>query len=111
MLKRKNIHAKMFDDMMLKRLNQMMDLVEEAYEVMIENLKNPYLTDISNAMDAEYNINGFRNDVREEHIVNLESGQYNYLAGVYYMDIASELEKIGDFIINISEAQVIREDY
>jgi hypothetical protein len=27
------------------------------------------------------------------------------------MDIASELEKIGDFIINISEAQVIREDY
>jgi phosphate:Na+ symporter len=49
--------------------------------------------------------------VREEHIVNLESGQYNYLAGVYYMDIASELEKIGDFIINISEAQVIREDY
>ena len=111
MLKRKNIHAKKFDDMMLKRLNQMMDLVEEAYEVMIENLKNPYLTDISNAMDAEYNINGFRNDVREEHIVNLESGQYNYLAGVYYMDIASELEKIGDFIINISEAQVIREDY
>ena len=43
-------------------------------------------------------------DVREEHIVNIESNSYNYLTGVYYMDVLSELEKIGDFMINISQA-------
>ena len=105
-LTRKNIHEKNFDDTMKKRLNQLLDLVDNAYNVMIENLKNPMLTDIANAVDAEYNINTFRNDIREEHMMNLENGQYNYLTGVYYIDIVSQLEQIGDFIINISEACV-----
>ena len=109
-LKRKNIHDKSFDDTMLKRLNQLLDLVDTAYKVMIENLQNPMLTDISNALDAEYNINVYRNDIREEHMINLENNQYNYLTGVYYIDIVSQLETIGDFIINISEASVKPED-
>lgn len=106
-LKRKNIHNNIFDDNMLKRMNQLMDYIDQAYKVMIENLNNTSLTDISNAIDAEYNINGFRNSIREEHMVNLETGQCNYLTGVYYLDVVSELEKIGDFIINISQAQRI----
>jgi hypothetical protein len=39
------------------------------------------------------------NDKFEE----LESNRKNYHASVYYMDIVSELEKMGDFIINISQ--------
>lgn len=108
-LKRKNIHKNTFDENMLKRLNQLMDYVEGAYEVMLQNLKNTSLTDISNAMDAEYNINSFRNSIREEHMVNLETGQCNYLTGVYFLDVVAELEKIGDFIINISQAQKVEE--
>jgi phosphate:Na+ symporter len=38
--------------------------------------------------------------------VNIESNSYNYLTGVYFMDVLSELEKIGDFLINISQAVV-----
>ena len=92
---------------MVKKLNNMLDLVDDAYKVMISNLKRPYteLTDISNAKDAEYNINECRNSLREEHVVNVEHDNYNYHTGVYYMDVVSELERIGDFIINISEAE------
>lgn len=106
-LKRKNIHGKTFDESMVRKLNSMLDLVDQAYIVMIGNLKMPYneLTDISNAKDAEYNINEYRNSLREEHIVNVENDSYNYQTGVYYMDVVSELERIGDFIINISEAE------
>ena len=64
------------------------------------------LTDISNATDSEIQINEYRNALREEHIVNLESNSYNYQTGVFYMDIVSELEKMGDFIINISQAEL-----
>ena len=104
-LKRKNAHNKVFDKSILDRLNKMMDLVQKSYDVMIENLKNKKeLTDISNAENCEYNINECRNHLREEHIVNIESNSYNYLTGVYYMDVLSELEKIGDFMINISQA-------
>ena len=105
-LKRKNAHGKAFDKSLLDRLNKMMDLVQKGYDVMVANLKNPELTDISNAVNAEYNIDECRRHLREEHIVNIESSSYNYLTGVYYIDVLNELEKIGDFLINISEAAV-----
>ena len=104
-LKRKNAHGKVFDKTILDRLNKMMDLVQKSYDVMVENLKQKkYLADITNAENCEYNINECRHHLREEHIVNIESNSYNYLTGVYYMDVLSELEKIGDFMINISQA-------
>ena len=44
-----------------------------------------------------------------KHINNIESPNYNYQTGVYYMDIVAELERMGDFIINVSEA-IIKEN-
>ena len=105
-LKRKEAHGKVFDKTILDRLNKMVELIMKAYDVMIENLKKDHLRDISNAQNCEYNINECRNHLREEHIVNIESDSYNYLTGVYYMDVLAELEKIGDFLINISQAIV-----
>ena len=111
-LKRKNAHNKVFDKTILDRLNKMMDLVQKSYDVMVENLKNKQnLRDISNAENCEYNINECRNHLREEHIVNIESNSYNYLTGVYFMDILSELEKIGDFLINVSQAITGKYEY
>ena len=72
---------------------------------MLDNLKSKDLKEISNAQDAEDQINTCRNNLREEHIANIENDSYNYQTGVYYMDVVSELERIGDFIINISQAE------
>ena len=105
-LKRRNAHRNQFDKSILDRLNKMMELVEKGFDAMIDNLKNEHLSDISNAFNCEYNINECRNHLREEHIVNIESNSYNYLTGVYYMDVLAELEKIGDFLINVSQAVV-----
>ena len=110
-LKRKEVHGKVFDKTILDRLNKMMDLVQKGYDVMIENLKNDNLKDITNAENCEYNINECRNHLREEHIVNIESNSYNYLTGVYFMDVLSELEKIGDFLINVSQVVLGKYEY
>ena len=110
-LKRKNAHGKTFDKSILDRLNRMCDLVQRGYDVMIENLKNKDNIDIAAAHNCEYNINECRNHLREEHIVNIESDSYNYLTGVYYMDVLSELEKVGDFLINVSQAVVGKHEY
>ena len=110
-LMRKNAHNKVFDKTILDRLNKMSDLVDKAYDVMILNLKNSNLKDISNADNCEYNINECRNHLREEHIVNIESNSYNYLTGVYYIDVLSQLEKIGDYLINVSQAARSKYNY
>ena len=109
MLTRARVHGQDFDDSMKAKLHRMLDLVDAAYQAMMSNLTvalTAPLTDISNASDAERVINEYRNTLREEHIANLEKAKYNYPAGVFYMDIISELERIGDFIINISQALV-----
>ena len=105
-LSRKNVHKKEFDAEALKKLNSMVDLVDKAYVTMIENLKAAdmgTLEQISNANAAEDRINNQRNYLRDEEIESIESGNRNYQTSVYYMDIINELEKMGDFIINISQ--------
>ena len=106
LLQRKFNHGKMFDEEMFAKINHLADLVDVSYQVMLENLRNPDLKDISRAVEAERDIKTCRNDLREEHIANLETDHYQYTTGVYYIDLVSELEKIGDFIINISEAKM-----
>lgn len=105
-LSRKNIHHKAFDADTIKKLNAMVDLVENTYDVMIANLKDAFdgkLGEISNAYDAEDRINNLRNNLRDEEIESIESERKNYQTSVYYMDIVSELEKMGDFMINVSQ--------
>ena len=61
------------------------------------------MDNIANAYAAEDNINNQRNFLRDEEIENIESGNKNYQTSVYYMDVVNELEKMGDFMINISQ--------
>ncbi len=105
-LQRKNDHKKIFERGMLKKLNKMMDLVEKSIEVMMVNLELGYtkIDNISSALDLEYEINEYRNNLKDEHLINLDANEYAYLVGVYYIDIISELEKAGDYAINVSEA-------
>ena len=106
-LSRKNIHKKAFDADVVKKLNLMTDEVDAAYEVMITNLRLAFdggLTDISNAYDAEDRINTMRNNLRDEEIDDVENSGKNWQTSVYYMDVVSEMEKMGDFMINVSQA-------
>ena len=105
-LQRRNIHSMKFDEQMVKKLNYMVDLLNQGFEAMIYNLQKGYtqINDIANAQDVEQDINEYRNNLKEEHLLNLENKTYNYLTGVYYMDLVNECEHVGDFMINISEA-------
>lgn len=105
-LQRRNIHNMKFDEQMIKKLNYMIELLERGFDAMIYNLKKGYtqINDIANAQDIETDINEYRNNLKEEHLLNLENKTYSYLTGVYYMDLVNECEHVGDFMINISEA-------
>ena len=105
-LSRRNIHKKTFDAETVRRLNSLIKLVDNAYEVMITNLTladEARLEEISNAYDAEDRINNMRNNLRDEEIESIENERKNYQTSVYYLDIVNELEKMGDFMINVSQ--------
>ena len=105
-LQRRNAHNKSFDQETIAKLQQMADYVDTAYDYMISNLNaahNGTLDNILNAYKAEDDINALRNQLRDTEIESIESGTKNYQSSVYYMDIVSELEKMGDFLINISQ--------
>ena len=105
-LSRRNVHKKEFDETTIRKINGMIALVDRAYIAMIENLNaadKGSLNNIANAYAAEDNINNQRNFLRDEEIENIESGNKNYQTSVYYMDVVNELEKMGDFMINISQ--------
>ena len=105
-LSRKNIHKKSFDSEAIKNLNTMADAVLAAYDTMIENLTAAHkgeLTNITNAYNAEERINTLRNNFRDAVIEDIDNNSKNYQTTVYYMDIMNAYERMGDFMINISQ--------
>ena len=105
-LSRKNIHKKVFDADAIKNLNAMADAVIEAYDEMIANLVAAHkgeLVNITNAYNAEERLNTLRNNFRDAVIEEIDNGGKNYQTSVYYMDILNEFERMGDFMINVSQ--------
>ncbi len=105
-LSRRNIHNKTFDEDTLNKINNMVVAVDNAYDVMIDNLIAAHkgnLTEISNAYNAEERINNLRSNLRDAEIEDIEHNVKNYQTSVYYIDIINQLERMGDFLINISQ--------
>ena len=105
-LSRKNIHKKVFDADTVKNLNAMANALDEAYDAMIANLIAAHkgeLVNITNAYHAEDHLNTLRNNFRDAVIEEIDNGGKNYQTSVYYMDIVNEYERMGDFMINVSQ--------
>ncbi len=105
-ISRRNIHKRTFSEETIKKLNNMVDLVDKAYDAMIFNLEasaEDRLDNIANAYNAEEQINVMRNYLRDSEIENIDQNKDSYVTSVYFMDLINELEKMGDFIINISQ--------
>ena len=79
-------------------------LVSEAMNGMIDmiaNIENVKDDVIMAAYNKEREINNMRNQLRSENVQNINSGLYDYQAGIFYMDAVSDLEKVGDYVINV----------
>ena len=103
---RRNLHNKTFKEEELKNISNMFDKVNNAYDVMIANLSlaaDGKPVDLISAQNAEVHINQMRNDLRDEEMYKME-GKGDFLTSVYYLDLISELERMGDYIINVSQA-------
>ena len=89
------------------KILKMLEKLDVAYNIMIENLESDYTkVKTQEALDAEKEINQYRNKLRKEHLKSTEKSEYNIRSGMIYSDLFSSCEKIGDHIINVSEGIV-----
>ncbi len=86
----------------------MLEGLQDAYDTVIcclENYDTPHLTDYADqALRNEIAINSLRNRLRDEEYSRIESGQTDYAVSTLYLDIIAEIERMGDYIINIAQA-------
>jgi phosphate:Na+ symporter len=88
-----------------QHLLDMLDLLERAFEVMHRNLDvDAEEVFLDEAVEAEQRINLKRDQLRRSHLKSIETGGYNVKSGLIYNDLFSSCEKVGDHVINVSEA-------
>ena len=101
----KNQQKVWFTQEMRDDLNIMFSLLNEAYELMLNNLKADYLeTETDKPLIIEDKINQLRDSLRLKNMENLKNGVYTYLNGNYFNDFIFRCEKIGDLIIHINNS-------
>ena len=88
-----------------ENLNKMLDLLEKAFTEMNTNLSSEYgHISIENSKKIEREINQLRNELRKSYLENAEKGEYKFQPGIMYNNLFSSCEKVGDHIINVTEA-------
>ncbi len=98
-------HGQKLSDEHKKHIGEMIVLVGRAYDATIYNLEHSTtITNIDNAVEAEVHINRMRDKLRDMELKEVENNGEAYFESVYYLDLVEDLEKMGDFIINISQA-------
>lgn len=96
-----------FTEIVYKNIDAMFVYVEEAMKnmlVVLSDLENAREADIILSYNKEREINNMRNQLRNGNIENINNKVYEYQAGIYYMDIVGDLEKTGDYIVNVVDA-------
>ena len=83
----------------------MLDLIDEAMDIMDANLKNePEKVALEPAYRKEVEIDKARNKLRKEQVKAMEVGEFNPIIDGLYKDLYHLCEKLGDHIINVTEA-------
>lgn len=104
-IEKKNKEKAWFTPAQRNRLKEMFLLINQALDVMMENLKvEDGEANIQKAIAVENKINQLRDTMRDEHFRSIEKGDYNIKSGLYYNNLYSSCEKMGDHILNINEA-------
>lgn len=93
-----------FNEEIYSNIDSMYVYIKEAMGMMVDQLhdiENVSGKSLIESYNKEREINNYRNTLRSNNVENINEKHYEYQAGIYYMDIIGDLEKTGDYIINV----------
>ena len=105
-IRHKHEHNVQYTEYQNKNVEMMMYLLSGAEAKMVEALERVNITqdEFLEMTNMENEINNFRDELKMQNMQHITEKEYDYSTGVNYMDIILELEKMGDYIINVEEA-------
>lgn len=105
--KRKDEQKIWFTPEQRSNVKTLLEAVDEAFDEMTSNLKKPQKeVTLDRAMELEDKINHLRDKFRAEHLSSIENNEFNIRSGIIYTDLVYSCEKVGDHIINVTEALI-----
>lgn len=111
-LLRKQESAAQFPPQLYDNIDHMFDHVKKAMKnmlLLLGDVEHVREQDIIASYNYERELNNMRNQFRSANIESINDGVYEYQAGIYYMDLVSDIEKIGDYIINVVDT--VKEEF
>lgn len=105
-LERKHESGKVFTDHQTKRLQDLMVLCDNALNQMNTVMRGHRTDhDIRESFRIENDINQLRQQLKSENVTAVNNHEYDYAVGTLYVDLINELEKLGDYVVNVVEAR------
>ena len=105
-LDRKLESGKKFTDHQTNELQALMILCDQALmqmNVVMHGHRSEH--DIRETFRIENDINQLRQRLKDENVRAVNDHEYDYAVGTLYVDMINELEKLGDYIVNVVEAR------
>lgn len=96
-----------FTEKQYEHIHQMFELTDDSLaqmNIMLTGRKESL--DANRSFNIENEINNYRNQLRSQNINDVNNHEYTYSIGTMYMDIISECEKLGDYVVNVVEARM-----
>ena len=85
------------------------ELIDKTFLVVQKHLDNEFKANsIDEAVDLENQNNQLQSKLRVSHIEELENGEYDFKSAIHYRDLFMACEKVGDHLINVSEAMQLK---
>ena len=94
------------DKMRIERIQQMMTLCDKALTQMNVVLADPLEdNELRQTYYYENILNEMRDELKADNIRAVNDKQYDYSLGTTFGDLVGELEKLGDYVVNVVEAR------
>ncbi|PYZ98641.1 sodium-dependent phosphate transporter [Alteribacter lacisalsi] len=97
-------------DLAMQDLNEMLTLTNETLKQAVESLENDDLMAARSVVLKEEKIDKMERQLRKKHIMRLNEGKCSGAAGIIFVDMISNLERVGDHAVNIAETVIGEED-
>jgi len=93
-----------FTPLAIEEIRKMYGEIDKMIDCSVKALQQNDVNEAKFIIEQECQINSMRDRLRDNHTKRLEERKCNVLSGVVFLDIVSNLEKIGDHLNNVAQA-------